>query len=303
MELRHLRYFVAVADELNFGRAAARLHMTQPPLSKQIRDLEAELGVTLFDRSRRQVRLTRVGAEIVEEARRLVRQVEGFGHLAAEAARGRVGHLRVGVVHSSLYGVVPTILRRFREAHPRVRLTVHEAVTSELVDELMAGHLDVAFTRPDVFPDEVERTTLLMETLHVALPAHHPLSASAGPVTIADLRGDPIVLFPRELGAGYWDLVVGAYQQAGITPRIDHLADQVATMVGLVAAGLGVSIVPEAVRNLALPGVTYRPLEPRLELALTIAWHRDADIPARRVFVSVAEDIAAARGTGGGVGR
>lgn len=294
MELRHLRYFVAVATELSFGRAAARLHMTQPPLSKQIQDLEAELGVLLFDRSRRQVTLTRVGAQLLGEARRVLAQAETFRDLATEAAAGRAGHLRVGVVHSSLYGVVPTILRRFREQHPQVQLRVQEAVTSELVEELVAGQLDVAFTRPDAFPTEVEQKTLLAERLDVALPEHHGLSGSSGPVTLEDLRDDPLVLFPRELGAGYWDLVVGAYQEVGITPRIEHLADQVGTMVGLVAAGLGITIVPEAVRNLALPGITYRPLQPILRLPLTIAWRRDAHIPARRSFVSVAEITAGA---------
>lgn len=299
MELRHLRYFVAVADELSFGRAAARLHMTQPPLSKQIQDLEAELGVVLFDRSRRQVRLTRVGAQLVGEARRVLAQAEAFHERAADAAAGRAGHLRVGVVHSSLYGAVPLILRRFREEHPQVEVTVREAVTTVLLQELVANRLDIAFTRPDAFPIEVEQKTLLEEQLYVVIPEHHRLSGSCGPLSVKDLRNDPLVLCPRELGAGYWDLVVGAYQQLGITPRMEHMADQIGTMVGLVAAGLGITIVPEAVRNLALPGITYRPLQPVLRLPLTIAWLHDDDTPARRVFVSVAE-ITAVSQTGGG---
>jgi DNA-binding transcriptional LysR family regulator len=293
VELRHLRYFVAVADELHFGRAAARLHMTQPPLSKQIQDLETELGLTLFDRSRRQIRLTREGAELLTEARRILARAETFREFAAKVGAGRAGELRVGVVHSSLYGVVPTILRRFRDQHPDVRLTVHEAVTGTLLDELAGERLDVAFVRPDAFPDGTDTMSLLAEPLDVVLPHQHPLARTDRPINVEELRDDPLVLFRRELGAGYWDLVVGAYQRAGVVPRIGHLADQVATMVGLVAAGLGITIVPVAMRNLMLPGVSYHPLQPGLRLPLLVAWRRDADNPAHQPFLAAAADTAA----------
>ena len=288
MELRHLRYFLAVAEELHFGRAAERLQMTQPPLSTQIRDLERELGVALFDRSGRQVRLTAAGTQLLPHARRVLGGAAHLHELAGEIAGGGAGRVRLGVVHSSMYGAVPALLRRFRDRYPQVRLVIREAVTSVLIEEVVEDHLDVAFIRHDRLPDGLARRTILDEPLLAVLPDDHPVVRRGDTeVRLTSLADDPVVLFPREIGTGFWDLILSAYRDAGVTPRIEHLADQVTTMVGMVAAGLGVSIVPREVRNVALRGVTYVPLTPTVELPLELTWREDHDLAALRSFVAV----------------
>lgn len=293
MELRHLRYFVAVAEELHFGRAAARLNLSQPPLSRQIRDLEAELGVTLFVRDRRGVTLTREGAALLGEARRALAQAEHVARVADRVRRGVAGSLRIGYVHSALYGAVPPMLRAFRARAPDVEVSVRELVTSELVEELHLDRLDLAFVRPPVEDDALALRVLGEEPLVAAVPSGHPLADRAR-IRIADLAGEPFVLFPQPTGPGFWDVIAGACRAAGFTPRVAQEGDQIHVIVGLVGAGFGVTLVPEPVRNLRLPGVRYLRLDdPVPALPLAVLWHRDRRFPALDSFLA---------GAGAGVG-
>lgn len=291
MELRHLRCFLAVAEELHFGRAARRLNLSQPPVSRQIRDLEAEMGVPLFTRDRRRVALTREGHLLVTEARRALAGAERFERVARQLRDGERGLLRVGYVHSALYGAVPAILRAYRQESPRVELVIRELVTSELVRSLLDDDIDVAFVRPPVSEPALDLLVLREEPLVAAVPADHP-AARMPALRLADLAADPFVVFPRALGPGFWDLIVHACGAAGFSPRILYEASEIHTMVGLVAAGSGVALVPEPVRRLALDGVRYVPLQdPRPALRLALVWHREWYPPTLERFVEVAREM------------
>jgi len=287
MELRHLRYFVIVAEELHFGRAAQRLNLSQPPLSRQVQRLEAELGVALFDRDRHHVALTRAGALLLPEARRALERADGVARVAARLRSGDAGRLRIGYVHSALYGAVPPLLRRFRAQTPGVQLSIRELVTSELVAAVDEDRLDVAFVRPPV-DDALATRVVEEEPLVAVLPDDHELAARSE-VELSELAGEPFVLFPRPLGEGLWDAIAKACVAAGFTPRIVQESPQIHTIVGLVAAGVGVTLVPASVRRLALPGVRYVGLTPSSPMVrLAVVWAPTREFPALQRFLDVA---------------
>jgi DNA-binding transcriptional LysR family regulator len=292
VELRHLRYFVAVAEELHFGRAAARLHIAQPPLSQQIRRLEAELGVELFRRNRRRVELTDAGRLLLEQARPLLRDADRIESTLRRAGRGDVGRLRVGFVGSATYEVLPLILRAFRDRHPDVELTLHEQLSSELFEALLAGRADVGLVRPPLVPNAaVELTPLLTERLVAVLPDSHPLAAHEA-VEVSDLAGEPFVFFSRQTGASLYEDVVGVCRQAGFTPDVVQEAAETQTVVSLVSAGIGISLLPAAVELFQRPHVVYRPLTgPNVDLELTVARRRDDASPLVARFLEVALEV------------
>lgn len=280
MELRHLRYFVAVAEELHFGRAATRLHMAQPPLSQQIRRLEQEIGVRLLDRSQpRRVRLTEAGRIFLAEARRILEQSHRAVQTAQSVHRGEMGHLSVGFVGSATYRILPSALRIFRDQFPRVDVSLRPLTTAQQVQALHDAQIDVGFVRPPVSSGEVRLVTLLRETHVVALPDVHPLAALRR-VPVTRLAGERFVLLARPMIPILYDQIIDLCRGAGFCPTVTQEAQQLQTVVCLVAAGVGVAFVPESVRGLRLPGVVYRPLleaAPSTELAL--AW-RHEDVSA-----------------------
>lgn len=277
VELRHLRYFVAVAEELHFGRAAARLHMAQPPLSQAIRRLEAELGCELLTRTSRSVRLTPAGAAFLGRARRTLRNVEDDVHEARSIGRGETGLLNVGFVGSAMLTTLPEILRRHLDAHPGVQLRLHESYTSRVVEGLRAGDVDVGIVRDAEPVDELKATTLASEPFVAVLPAGHPLGEAAS-VSVAALEGAPFVSPPRTAGARAFEKPLSLCEEHGFRPRIAHEASHWLTILRLVGAGLGVSIAPACVRNLAIAEVACVALEEtrvRSELALLRRRHED----------------------------
>jgi len=289
MELRQLRYFVAVAETLNFGRAAARLHMSQPPLSRQIKAFETELGTTLFARTSRGVRLSAAGSALLVDARRLLRDADAIAAGAHALGRGEIGSVRLGFISTASYNVLPRVLPEFHRRRPGVRLHLQEATSDAQAAMLREGELDVALVVPPLFEIDCQYRPLLREPLIAALPAQRRWPRR---VSLATLASQPFILFPRKAGVGLYDLIVGFCRDAGFTPRIEQEAIQMPTIVSLVAAGMGVSLVPASLRHMRRTGVVYRPLaqtSPLMEVGL--AW-RNAEIePAVAAFV---DHVAAA---------
>jgi DNA-binding transcriptional LysR family regulator len=293
MELRQLRYFVAVAEELHFRRAAARLHISQPPLSQQIAALEAELGVTLLARTRRRVTLTPAGDAFLREARTLLAGVEAAAQTARAIGSGQEGVLRVSFVGSALLSIVPGIVQRFRAARPRVQIQLRERSTAAQLEAIAGGAADIGLLRPPVAPDPaLAAETVLREDTVVALPADHPLAALAR-VPLRRLAAEPLVLFPREQAPGYHDLLTRRLAATGTIPQIVQYAPETITIIGLVAAGIGLSPVAASVANLALPGVVYRPLQGAPATELLAVHAREHESPLVGAFVAAALEQSA----------
>jgi DNA-binding transcriptional LysR family regulator len=296
MELRHLRYFIAVAEELHFGRAALRLGIAQPPLSQQIQRLEQELGVSLFTRSTRRVELTPAGRVFLVEVGRVFAQSERAIRAAQRASRGEVGHLAIGFVPSADLDILPRVLGLWRPRFPHVEVEVHTLLPGQQIEALHQGHIDVGFLRLPVDDDGLVIESIHREPLVAALPERHPLARRAR-VRIADLKADSMILFPRRIAPGYHDLLVGVCRRAGFTPRVAHETESIQTNIGLVAAGLGVSLLPAAIRNLQRAGVAYRPLAPPVpHVEMAVAYARDDRSPTLRGFLHVVRES----GVGGG---
>jgi DNA-binding transcriptional LysR family regulator len=298
MELRHLRYFVAVADQGGFTRAAEQLGIAQPPLSQQIRQLEQELGVTLFQRLTRGVRLTQAGEILAEQARGILSQQQQFLASAAGLARGEQGQLRVGLAGAvSLAPVVIGAIRQFRQLWPDVVITLEESSSPAVARALNERTLDVAILRPPV-PDAqgLVMHSLMQEPTLVALPSSHPLADQAE-VALELLANDPLILFPRYLGPGLHDAILAACQGAGFTPVMGQQAPLVAAMVSLVAAGLGVAIVPASLSQIHAVGATFHAIRaPAPTAELAIATRATNRLPLVGHFVTLLREVCAAEG-------
>lgn len=262
MELRHLRYFLAVAEEGNFTRAAARLGIGQPPLSQQIRDLENEIGVALFHRVPHGAELTAAGAAFLDEAKAAIAASEKARLNAQRAARGQTGRLALGFTASSAFNpAVSGTIRQFRANWPDVRLSLIEMNTNLLMEKLVRGELDAAFVRPGLEdPANVRMMRLADEPMFIALPSQHPLAAYDS-LPLSALAEEPFVLFPRMVGLSLYNDIVAACRDAGFEMTVTQEAPQMPSVVNLVAANLGVSIVPAAITQIRLDGVTYHPIE------------------------------------------
>lgn len=290
MELRHLHYFIVVAEELHFARAAERLHMAQPPLSQQIQKLEQELGVQLFYRTRRHVQLTEAGYVFLEQARLTIAQAEQAITAVQRASRGEIGRLVIGFVGSAMFAVLPDILRVYRERFPDVHLVLRELTTSQQVHALHNGRIDVGFIRPPLADDTLSVQVILREPLLIALPENHPLSAQPE-LPLQALAREPFILFPRHLGSSFYDQIVSYCQQAGFSPGIVQEAIEMQTIVSLVAANMGVALVPASLQNLRRVGVAYKSIAgatPITELAMT--WRKEHTSPVLEAFMHVVEE-------------
>ena len=288
MELRHIRYFLAVAEEQNFPRAAARVGIGQPPLSQQIRDLEAEVGAPLFHRVPHGAELTEAGRAFLEAARPLPLQAEQALLAARRAGRGETGALRVGFTGSAPFNpVVTAAIRAFRRAFPEVELTLEEANTTRLVAALREGAVDAVFLRSRaVAGEDLQLRHLPEEPMLAALPAGHP-AAARGAVDLALLREDAFILTPRAVGPTLYDTVIAACRRAGFEPILGQAAPQMSSVVNLVAAELGVSLVPASMRQLQVIGVAYRPIAGEAPMAqLSLASRRGERSVLVRNFIA-----------------
>jgi DNA-binding transcriptional LysR family regulator len=291
MELRHLRYFVAVAEELNFGRAAERLRISQPPLSQQIRKLEDELGVRLFYRTKRRVELTEVGGLFLAEARKTLRQAEGAARVARRAGRGELGSLSLGFVGSAAYGVLPELLRGFRGEYPGVRLELRTMTTLEQAEALENGEIGLGVLRPPVEGD-LKLLPVADEPLVAVLPEGHPLAARRT-VPLAALAGEDFVLWPRRSGSAVYDRILGLCAGAGFSPRVAQESEEHQVIMGLVAARLGVSLMIGDPGLFSGRGVVFREVrDPRWSWGLALAHRRREGSPVVRAFVELARRTA-----------
>ena len=291
MELRHLRYFVAVAEEGHVTRAAERLGIQQPPLSQQIRALETELDVQLFRRKPRGVELTQAGEALLGEARGILDRVEYAAAAARRTGRGEAGRIGLGFTSSaSFHPFVPRIIREFREASPLVALTLEEAGTGELVDGLRAERIDAAFVRsPSSAAAELAVHSVLKEEMVAALPTGHPLAGAARTrLPLVALEPEIFILYRRPLGPGLYDAIIAACQRAGYSPRVGQEAPRMLATLSLVAAGLGVTLIPASMQRMGIDGVAYRPLARNAGLIapLNLAYRRDESAPAVRRFIA-----------------
>ena len=259
MELRHLRYFVCVAEEQNIGRAALRLHISQPPLTRQIQQLEEQLGAQLFRRTSRGVELTDAGRVLYDDARNILALADRAAERAHKAAQGLLGRVDVAIFGSGIFGAIPLLLRRFRETYPEVNIVLHTMGKDEQIDALRHQRITLAFNRLVRPADGLVCETLLTEPLYVAVPAGDHLAARTA-VALRELEGLPLVLFPTGSRPSFIDRVQEMCRAAGFTPRVAQEVGDVVHAIALVATGFGICLVPHSATALAVPGVTYRPL-------------------------------------------
>jgi len=298
LDLKPLRYFVAVAEEGHLTNAAARLGISQPPLSQQIRALEAQLGVALFERLPRGMALTDSGRALLDDARAIIARMEQAVDGVRRVSLGQEGRLAVGFTGSAAFHpFVPSVIRAFRDEAPAVQLNLDESSTAELLDAVREGRLDLAFVRgpygttPDL---TVER--LLEEPMMVAFPSAHPaVRRKRRRIGLRDLADEPIILYRRHSGPGLYDAIVAACLAAGFSPRVVQEAPRMLSTLGLVAAGLGVSVVPQSLLRINLEGVVYVPLSgadgPRAPLSL--AYRPGVHTGAAQRLIAQARDAAA----------
>ncbi|NWA00395.1 LysR family transcriptional regulator [Pseudomonas gingeri] len=290
MELRHLRYFIAVAEELHFGRAAELLGISQPPLSQQIQALEQELGARLFERTNRRVELSEAGRLFLEEARLVLVQVDKAADVARRAQLGELGELKIGFTSSAPFNsTIPQVLFAFRQSFPAVHLNLREMSSKMVADGLMDESIEVGLMRPLPLPEALDVVELMHEPLVAVLSSNHPLATgSEAGLHLSELALEPFVFFPRSYGSGLYAQLMTLARQAGFSPHFAQEAGEAMTIIGLVAAGLGVSVLPASYQRIRIDGVVYRPLlDPDAVSAVWLVQRKDQKSPMAKAFVEL----------------
>ncbi|MEJ8848574.1 LysR family transcriptional regulator [Variovorax rhizosphaerae] len=286
MDMRHLRCFVAVSEEMHFGRAAERLHLTQPPVSLAIKELEEELGVTLLERTSRRIALTRAGEDALRDARAVLAAADTMRKRAREAAQGLLGSLSLGFISLPAYSFLPPTLRNFTEDYQRVKVSLQEGTTDQIIDDVESGRLDVGlvFRTPDL-PAALSARLVHTEPLVVALPASHPMAGDSR-IALEKLSNERFLGFERHLGPMMFDAIVATCMRHGFSPKL-FPARQMHTIVSLVSGGIGVALVPGSVQALHREGVVYRGMKGEKTFVETVVvWRKSDDSPLVRAFAS-----------------
>lgn len=261
LEIRKLRYFVAVADEQHFGRAALRLHISQPPLSRHIKELETQLDVTLFTRGSQGVELTTEGETLLHEARKILRLVDRAIELTQQAKRGEIGRLEVGYYGTAILQIVPNLLKGFKERYPSIALALHNLNKDEQLKALRDHQIHVGFNRYITDAPDLETQTIVSEPLYVAMPGNKNDAGEANePMQLARIADQPLILFPIGPRPSFADEIIKVFADGGFTPEVAQEAEDAVSAIALVGAGFGITIVPQSATSLRLPGVTYRAL-------------------------------------------
>ncbi|WNJ77516.1 LysR family transcriptional regulator [Cedecea neteri] len=292
IELRHLRYFIAVAEELHFGRAAARLRISQPPLSQQIQILEEQIGARLLARTNRSVNLTAAGQQFLIDARQILSQVDAAAARAARLHQGETGELRIGFTSSAPFiKAVSDSLSRFRKRYPDVHLQMREVNTREQIVPLNEGELELGLMRNTRLPDTLNWTLILREPLLAMVHRDHPLASSRS-ISLTQLAQEPFVFFDPHVGTGLYDDIIGLLRRYSIAPYITQEVGEAMTIIGLVSAGLGVSILPASFQRIRLSDVVWLPIdEPEAQSELWLVWpkHRELSEAAKRISALLTE--------------
>lgn len=287
IETRLLRSFTVVAEELHFGRAAQRLSIAQPALTRQIQQLEARVGVTLFTRNSRRITLTAPGRAFLKRARRILNDLEEAAAQARRVEAGQEGFLRVGFIHSSTYGITPSIIRRFRDCYPAVVLDLQEMPIDAQFAALIDGTIDVGILRPPLADPRLAIHILTSERFVIALPDRHRLADRAS-VPLSSVATDTFIFFTQERSPLLYETINSMCRSAGFAPHVEQHATQIHTMLGLVAAGLGIAIVPDVARNLVLPNVTFCAIEDDdRTVDVALGWRVGDDNTALAAFLSL----------------
>ncbi|KFF44566.1 MULTISPECIES: LysR family transcriptional regulator [Pseudomonas] len=290
MELRHLRYFIAVAEELHFGRAAQVLGISQPPLSQQIQALEQEVGARLFERTNRRVELSEAGRLFLQEARLVLAQVDKAADVARRAQLGELGELKIGFTSSAPFNSsIPQAIFAFRQAFPAVHLNLQEMSSTEVAESLVDESIQVGLMRPLPLPDSLSVVELMREPLVAVLSAGHPLvEGSERGLHLAQLAQEPFVFFPRTYGSGLYAQLLNLARDAGFSPHFAQEAGEAMTIIGLVAAGLGVSVLPASYQRIRIDGVVYRTLlDPEAMTAVWLVQRKGVQTPMAKGFVEL----------------
>ncbi|MDV9031571.1 LysR family transcriptional regulator [Pseudomonas sp. RAC1] len=301
MELRHLRYFIAVAEELHFGRAAQQLGISQPPLSQQIQALEQEVGARLFERTNRRVALSEAGRLFLDEARQVLAQVDKAADVARRAQLGELGEMKIGFTSSAPFtSRIPQAIHAFRQRFPAVHLHLTEMSSREVVDAVFDESIEVGLMRPLPVPEGLAVTELFREPLVAVLNASHPLAACGdGGVQMADLAQEPFVFFPRSYGSGLYAQLMELARQAGFSPHFAQEAGEALTIIGLVSAGLGVSVLPASFQRIRIDGVVYRTLlDPQATSAVWLVRREGAGSAMANAFCELLAGVQAPQGAG-----
>ena len=293
MELRHLRYFVAVAEELHFGRAARRLKISQQPLSRQIRNLESELAVQLLHRTKRTVRLTATGEAFLKEAQKVLNQADYAVSVARRTSRGEVGLFRIGFSGIVLNGILPAIVRQFKLQFPDVHLDLTRIQTNEQVKSLIEGEIHAGLLHPPFDTSLLSYEVIHREPLLAIIPDIHRLANDAPlPISIEKLSAEPLVLFPRKIGPVLYDAIISFCQRANFSPNVVQEAFPQRTILGLVAAGIGITITHASAWQIRQQGVARPIVEKTPVVETAIAWRSDTLHPALSNFLEVARSLS-----------
>ena len=288
MELKHLKSFLAVAERLSFIRAAEHLHLSQPALSSQIQHLEDELGVKLLYRTRRIVRLTPEGEVFVEEARATLARADRAMERVRKASRGEVGHLRIAFVSSAALEIVPRIVTLARRKLPNVSLDIRNMRTSLQLQGFRENTIDIGFLRLPLQDDTLRLQVIHREPFVIVLPAAHPLARRAR-IKLTDLRNEPFVAYGRQWAPGFFDLIVRMCTDSGFSPNIVQETGEMYTATALVAAGVGIAILPRSIVLAQRKDIVLKPISPRIAISeIAVATRKDRDTPLLRAFLAIA---------------
>lgn len=289
LELRQLKYFIAVAEEMHFGRAALRLHMTQPPLSQAIQNLEALLGTQLFIRSTRHIQLSAAGIALLPEAKRLIGQANLLPEIAKRAANGQTGTLHLAFISIADYSILPSVLRRFTQAHQAVKIELSEATSDKQLLLLEKSEIDLGFLIPPIpaaLARQIHYKKIRSESLILAIP--ESAAQRENPQDLTTYKDLPLILFPRKIAPALHDSILSCFGAAELTPQISQEAIQMQTIIALVSASMGIALVPESVSNLKREGVIYYPLKQKQTgVEIGVAWRKDNPSPVLQAFLDL----------------
>lgn len=291
MQIRHLRYFITVAEELHFGRAAKRLNMTQPPLSQQIQQLEGYLGVKLFYRTKRHVELTHAGSVFLVEAKQILHDIKNATDIARKADRGNIGQLKIGYTSTSIYEILPNILKIYYKEYPLIDVELQLLNTTEQSQAFYDNKIQIGLLCPPIENPHLNLKAIYKEPLIIALPSKHPLAISPLPIHIGDLADDSFIITSREAGIGFYDSIINICYQSGFSPNVIQEVNDLHTAITLVSTGLGVTLVPSSLKQYKKSNVVYRTLEKKKPIISThIAWNSNERSDIVNNFVKLALD-------------